>query len=70
MDINSVNVSIAAALEWFGVENHKPTGKLRGRLAGYPKDLHEGWCKASGLYSRMQYESPLVGSRIKFIAYE
>jgi hypothetical protein len=66
VDINSANVVITAALEWYGIENVKVTGRLSGNLAGYPKNLHDGWCKASGLYSRMQYESPLVGPGLAF----
>jgi len=66
VDINSSRVLITAALEWYGVENVKEAGNLRGKVAGYSKNLREGWCKASGLYSRIQYESLLVSPDLVF----
>jgi hypothetical protein len=59
IEVNSPHVMVTACLEYIGIENTRPIGLFSGQLAGVPVDLHFDWCKASGLYSRMQYESPV-----------
>jgi hypothetical protein len=66
VEINSPEVLITAALEWWGVENVKPAGWLRGKVTSYSGNPGDGWCKASGLYSRMQYESTLPSRNLTF----
>jgi|SRR5580704_7683835 hypothetical protein len=57
VEIAAPSVTITAGLEWYGIENARITGRLRGRLAGFPSSLGQWWCKASGLYLKAQYEA-------------
>jgi hypothetical protein len=57
VEISSSDVIITACLEYIGIENTRVTGRFSGKVVGYSLKSHAGWCKASGLYSRMQYES-------------
>jgi hypothetical protein len=65
-DIASPEVPITVSLEWYGLENARVTMTFRGKLAGYPAKSGSWWCKASGLYSRMQYESAVRPSDMTF----
>jgi hypothetical protein len=58
VEISTPEVLITADVEQIGlVENIRVTLPFNGRLVGYPAKLRNWWCKASGLYTRMQYES-------------
>jgi hypothetical protein len=59
-------VPITAGLEWYGVENTRTTGRLRGGLTGFPSTLGEWWCKASGLYLKGQYEATVKPDKLSF----
>ena len=66
VDVAAATVLITAALEWYGIENDRITGLLRGRLAGFPGSWSDWWCKASGLYSRLEYESAVTPADLRF----
>jgi hypothetical protein len=66
VDVAAPDVLIRAGLEWYGVENTRITGMLRGKLAGFPSAWSDWWCKASGLYSRLQYESAVSPADLSF----
>lgn len=55
--VSAPDVRVTAALEWYGVENVLATGRFRGRIAGDVPRSTVLWCKASGLYSRDEFES-------------
>jgi hypothetical protein len=66
VEVNLPEVIITASLEDRGlVDNARLTWHFRGRLVGFHVDSRSVWCKASGLYSRLQYESTL-GSGLQF----
>jgi hypothetical protein len=65
-DIAASDVLITAAFEWGGVENVRITGYLRGNLSGFPSGWSNWWCKASGLYSRLEYESAVNQDALRF----
>ncbi len=64
--VASPDVLITAGLEWYGVENSRITGELRGKLAGFPSAWGDWSCKASGLYSRLEYESAVKPKELSF----
>jgi hypothetical protein len=64
-DIDARDVVITVGLEWGGLEG-RITGELRGRLAGFPPAWSDWWCKASGLYSRLEYESAVTPADLRF----
>lgn len=66
VEVLSLKVLITAGLEWYGVENTKITGQLRGKLTAFPPTWHDWWCKASGLYSRFEFESAVTSSDWSF----
>ena len=66
VEIAEPNVMITAGLEWPGVENARITGRLRGRLDGFPPAWSDWWCKASGLYTRLDYESAATSPGLRF----
>ena len=39
---------------------------LRGKLTGFPSAWSDWWCKASGLYSRLEYESAVNSADLSF----
>jgi hypothetical protein len=55
--VSAPDVRVTAALEWGGVENGRVTGQFRGKIAGEVPRSAVLCCKASGLYSRDQFES-------------
>jgi hypothetical protein len=57
--VSAPDVRVTAALEWYGVENDLVTGRFRGRIVGEVPQSIVLWCKASGLYSRDQFESEI-----------
>jgi hypothetical protein len=56
VDVEAAESLITAAFEWGGLEG-RVAGQLSGRLAGFPPAWSDWWCKASGLYLRLEYES-------------
>jgi hypothetical protein len=66
IDVAAPDVLITPGLEWYGVENSRITGELRGKLAGFPTAWNDWWCKASGLYSRLEYESEVNPADLSF----
>jgi hypothetical protein len=66
VDVAAPHVLITAAFEWPGVENVRITGELQGRLAGFPPTWGDWWCKAAGLYSRLEYESAVTPADLRF----
>jgi|HubBroStandDraft_1064217.scaffolds.fasta_scaffold317608_2 hypothetical protein len=66
VDVASPRVLITAGLEWYGIDNNRITGILRGKLAGFPSAWRDWWCKASGLYSRLEYESLVTPTDLGF----
>ena len=65
VEVNAPRTLITASLEWYGVENLGVSGEFHGTLKG--ATIQSGdWCKASGLYSRKQYESRLDPSDDSF----
>jgi hypothetical protein len=60
VEVTAPDVSITVGLEWPGVENLGVTGRLQGKLAGFPPTWSDWWCKASGLYTRLEYESAVT----------
>jgi hypothetical protein len=66
VEIASSEVLITAGLEWYGVENIRVTAKPSGKLAGFPGSWGDWWCKASGLYSRLEYESTVNPDNLRF----
>jgi len=66
VEVGSPNVPITVGLEWPGVENHRVTATLSGKLAGFPGSWGEWWCKASGLYLKLDYESPVNLDDMRF----
>jgi hypothetical protein len=64
IEVNSPHVIVTACLEWIGLfDNVRPAGRLRGQFIGIPVGSHLDSCKASGVFSRMQYESPVSPTR-------
>ncbi len=60
IEVNLPHVAITACLEGIGlIDNVRPSGRLSGQVVGIPVGLHIDSCKASGVYSRIQYESPV-----------
>jgi hypothetical protein len=57
VEVTAPDVSITVGLEWPGLENGGVAGRLQGKLAGFPPTWSDWWCKASGLYTRLEYES-------------
>ena len=57
---------ITAGFEWYGVENIRVTARLSGKLTGFPGSWRHWWCKASGLYSRLDYESAVDQDNLRF----
>ncbi len=66
VDVAAPDVLITAGLEWAGVENIKVTARLRGKLKGFPSELGDLWCRAFGLYSRLEYESAVAPEDLAF----
>jgi|SRR5579862_2757331 len=66
VEVDAPNVLITVGLEWPGVENGRITGRLQGKLAGFPPAWSDWWCKALGLYSRLDYESAVTSSDLHF----
>lgn len=66
VEVSARNVLITAGLEWYGVENIRITGPLSGKLAGFPGSWGDWWCRASGLYSRLEYESAVNSDDLRF----
>jgi hypothetical protein len=66
VDVNASDVLITAGLDWYGVENIPVTVRLSGKLAGFPGSWGDWWCKASGLYLRLQYESAVNPESLRF----
>lgn len=66
VDVAALDVLITAGLEWYGIENDRITGMLRGTLDGFPARWRDWWCKASGLYSRVEYESAVNSNDLRF----
>jgi hypothetical protein len=66
VDVAARYVPITAGLEWYGVENTRITAELRGKLAGFPSGWGDWRCKASGLYSRLEYESVVTPADLRF----
>jgi hypothetical protein len=66
VEVAATEVLITAGLEWYGVENIRVTARLSGKLAGFPGSWGEWWCKASGLYSRLEYESAVDLHELRF----
>jgi hypothetical protein len=66
VDVGAQNVLITTGLEWYGVENSRIAGRLRGKLARFPGSWGNWWCKASGLYSRLEYESAVDVDDLRF----
>jgi len=64
-DVDAPEVLITAGLEWPGLENDRITGAPRGQLAGFPTFTY-WWCKASGLYSKLGYESEATPADLRF----
>lgn len=60
------DVLVTAGLEWYGVENIRITAELRGKLIGFPSTWNDWWCKASGVYSRLEYESAVKPADLSF----
>lgn len=60
IEVNLPRVVVTACLEEIGlIDNVRPTGRFSGQFVGIPVGLRIDSCKASGVYSRMQYESPV-----------
>jgi hypothetical protein len=55
--VSAPAVRVTVALEWYGVENVLVTGRFQGRIAGEVPPSAVLWCKASGLYTRDQFET-------------
>ena len=57
VEVNDSDVLVTAGLDWYGVENIPVTARLSGKLTGFPASLRDWWCKASGLYAHLEFES-------------
>ena len=66
IDVASPDIGVKAGLEWYGVENSRITGILRGNLAGFPQDWDNWWCEASAVYLRLEYDSTVTPADLRF----
>lgn len=66
VEVTAPSVLVTVGLEWPGVENGRVTGRLQGRLDGFPATWNDWWCKASGLYTRLDYESAVTSPGLHF----
>lgn len=55
--VSAPEVRVTAQLAWYGIDNAVTTGRFRGKIVGRAPRPSTPWCKASGLYSRDQFES-------------
>ena len=65
VEVAAPNVLVTVGLEWPGLVG-RVTGRLQGRLDRFPSTWGDWWCKASGLYTRLEYESAVTPPGLQF----